>query len=593
MSAKPQTTAQHAPAQSVVGLMLLTGLAVWATVQFGPVLHGGQLQLLPAMSAAVAALGGLRLVVVCLNLLARFLDWHSSHTATGKEGTARWGTLKDLRGELAAKDEGPFWGALVDEPKRGLFIDFSSNAYVIGPSGVGKGHTAVIPMILTIKASKIITDFKPELLMVCKKALEEMGQRVIVLNPFGLYEDRVGPTENLNPLDIVCDDLFHCGGLRDIFSDSKDLAMQLHAEPVNSEGDNKFFRSGTRKLIALASIIECMFNGYDATLGDVSRLLEDRQAIEDELRAIVGVDVNGKPHPNGPLALEAADWAQGQPPADVRLFLKTLRGRANGLLKLISKGDGRTYDSFAEGAEQSLAQFGFGRLSSALGRSTFNFDDIKSGKQVINVFLEGDASRTEATEEYFGLMQWYMQLKLKRHPNKDVPVYQINDEASNYKVYGLVALKTWGRGFGIRTIEFFQNFAAYAAKHGDHAVEVLNSEAEIKLILPGQRSPSTIKDIAEGLGSESVMMASLTAGAPGQGLQENLSESARPLATEDEIRRSQHGILIVRQHYAFEQVPVSYSEIDPLRDLADINPHHNKPFLQKVKLKLKGWRKHQ
>jgi type IV secretion system protein VirD4 len=87
------------------------------------------------------------------------------------------------------------------------------------------------------------------------------------------------------------------------------------------------------------------------------------------------------------------------------------------------------------------------------------------------------------------------------------------------------------------------------------------------------------------------MAASLSAGQEGSGLQENMSESARPLATEDEIRRSEHGILIVRQHYPFQQVPVSYSEIDPLRNMADINPHHGKPFLKKVKLKLNGWRK--
>ncbi|CAA0099543.1 Protein VirD4 [Halioglobus japonicus] len=588
MQSKPQPASPSS--QSVMGLLMVTGLAVWATLQLGPVLVGGDIQPLPAFTAGLAVLGALRLVVALLNQLARLLDWRASHTATGKEGTARWGTLKDLRDELASKDEGPFWGTLVDKPNRGLFIPFSSNAYVIGPSGVGKGHTAVVPMILTIMESKIITDFKPELLMICKKALEAMGQVVVPLNPFGKYEDRVGPTECLNPLDVITDDLFRPGGLRDIFGDARDMAMQLHGEPVKGEGENKFFRSGTRKLITMASLINCMFDGYDATLGDVSRLLEDRDAFENELRAIVGVDMKGNPHPNGPLVLESADWAIDQPPNDVRAFVKTLRGRAKGLLALMCKGDGRTYDSFAEGAEQSLAQFGFGRLSSSLGRSTFDFDEIKSGKRAVNVFLVGDASRTEATEDYFGLMQWYMQLKLKRHPNKDVPVYQINDEASNYSVYGLVALKTWGRGFGIRTIEFFQNFAAYGEKHGDHAVDVLNSEAEIKLILPGQRSASTIKQIAEVLGNDSVMTASLSAGQDDSGLHEHMSESARPLATEDEIRRSAHGTLIVRQHYPFQQVPVSYSEINPLRDLADINPHHGVPFLKKVKLKLKGWR---
>ena len=586
----PKSQPQLESAPNLAGLMLITGLMGWATLQLGPLFVGGQIQILPAVTGAVAAMGALRVVVACLNLLARFLDWRSSHSATGKEGTARWGKFKDLKSELSAKDEGPFWGVLPDKPSSGLFLEFSSNAYVLGPSGVGKGHTAVVNMILMIKESKIITDFKPELLCICKKALENMGQRVVALNPFGMYVDRVGETESLNPLDTLTDDLYRRGGLRDIFSDAAELAMQLHSEPVQNEGENKFFRSGTRKLIGIGNIIECMFNAYDATLGDVSRLIENRTEFEDNLRLIVGVDIHDKPHPDGPLPFEIADWAENHDEADVREFLKTLRGRARGLLKLMSGNESRTYDSFAEGAEQSLSPFGFGNLSSALGRSTFNFDDIKNGDGAMNIFIVGDSSRTESTEAFFGLMQWYMQLKLKRHPNKDVPVYQVNDEASAYKVYGLVALKTWGRSFGIRTIEFFQNFSAYSDKHGENSVDVLNSEAEIKLFLPGQRLPSTIKQIAEILGDQSVMVSGLSTEKENGGLREQMSESARPLATEDEIRRTEHGILIVRRHFPFEQVPVSYSEIDPLRNLADINPHHSKPFLQKVKLKLRGWR---
>lgn len=580
---------QPAPNSNLAGLMLITGLMGWATLQLGPLYIGGQIQILPAVTGAVAAMGALRLIVACLNLLARFLDWRSSHSATGKEGTARWGKFKNLKSELSAKDEGPFWGVLPDNPKQGLFLEFSSNAYVIGPSGSGKGHTSVVNMILTIMASKIITDFKPELLCICKKALEAMGQRVIGLNPFGKYVDRVGKTDCLNPLDVISDDFYSPGGLKNIFGDARELAMQLHPEPTQDEGDNKYFRSGSRKLIAMGSIIECMFNGYDATLSDVSLLVEDRQNFEDNLRSIVGVDITSKPHPDGPMAFEIAEWAENHDEAEVAAFLRTFRARARGILKLMSGQESRTYDSFSEGAEQSLTPFGYGNLSSALGRSTFDFNDIKSGDGALNIFIVGDASRSEDTELFFGLMQWYMQLKLKRHPNKDVPVYQINDEAANYSVYGLVALKSWGRGFGIRTIEFFQNYAAYGHKHGEHAVEVLRSEAEIVLILPGQRAASTKKQVSEELGNQSVMSASLSLDKESGALHEQLSESARPLATEDEIRRSKRGILIVRDHLPFEQIPVSYSEIDPLRVMVDINPHHPEPYLQKVKLKLKGW----
>ncbi len=441
-------------------------------------------------------------------------------------------------------------------------------------------------MVLSILASKIVTDFKPELLCICKRALEAMGQRVVALNPFGKYERIVGKTDRLNPLDVLVDDLHRQGGLKDFLDNGKELTMQLYREPAESKGDDKFWRSGSRKLIAMGANVECMINEYDATLADVSRLIEDRQTFEDNLRLIIGVDADGNPLPEGPLPFERSEWAQRHDPAELAEFLKTIRARAAGILKLMTGTETKTYDSFAEGAEQALQPFSFGRLSSALGRSSFDFDAIKNGKKPLNVFLVGDASRTEATESYFGLMQWYMQLKLKRHPRKDVPVYLINDEASNYSAYGLVSLMTWARGFGIRTIQYFQNFSAYAEKHGKHAVEVLDSESEIKLFMPGQRADSTLKKIVELLGRQSIMEARLSVDQERGGLREDMSECGRSLATEDEVRRSSYGILIVRQQLPFLQKPVSYSEVHPWRDMIDINPHHGKPFRKKVKLRV-------
>lgn len=571
-----------------VGLVLLTGLLGWGALQTGPILIGGGLQLVPATLALVAFSGALRLTGEMLFFLADLADWLGARRASGKEGTARWGRLQDLKKELAKTPSGPFWGVLAGAPGRGLFIAFDSNAYVIGPSGAGKGHTAVVPMILSIRAAKIITDFKPELVVICQRALEAMGQSVIVLNPFGLYTDRIGETASLNPLDVLADDLLRAGGLRDFFEDAGELAMQLYPEPAQAKGDDQFWRAGTRKLIAFALVLECLINGHEATLSDAARLIEDRQKLEDNLRLILGIDRDGQPLAEGPLALESADWAERHDPEELREFLAAFRARAGGLLKLMSAGESKTFDSFAEGAEQALSIYAFGRLSAALGRSSFDFDAIKDGKTILNIFIVGDASRTEATGKFFGLMQFYMQLKLKRHARKDVPVYLINDEAANYAVYGLVPLMTWARSFGIRLIQVVQNFAAYEDRHGKHAAQVLNSEAEIKLFLPGQRAESTIKTIVELLGRQSVMVARLSADKAGAGLREDMSESARPLMTEDELRRSPDGILIVRQHPPFLQRPVSYAAIHPWRGWVDPNPHHgDKPFLRKVALKLK------
>lgn len=563
----------------------ITGLSGYAALHMGPIEQFGELQALPLAVNTFAAITALRLSAECLIRVAGALDWVSAHRGTGKSGTARWAKHRELKKEFCREDAGPFWGISAKEKKK-IFADFVSNAYVIGPSGSGKGHTEVINLIFLIRHSKVIIDFKPELAMVCKKGLEKLGQRVICINPFGLYTDIIGPTANLNILGVINDSLNTPGALRNVLGDTHELTMQLYEDPQGGANDNQYFRNGTRKLLAIGSVTDCMLYGTNANLCNVALLMDDRNAFELRLRSIAGVDFNNKPDPEGPHMFELSDWAEHHEEAELDAFLKTVRARARSLLKSMSD-NAKTFGSFLEGAQQALEPYGFGQLSSCMGRSSFDVDDLKNSGAPLNIFIVGDASRSDATEKFFGLMQWYLQLKLKRHPRKDAPVYFINDEASNYTIYGLISLMTWARAFSIRTIQIFQSFSAYAMRHGPDSVEVLNSESEIKLFLPGQRSSSTLDQIVEIVGEQSLMVPGLSPEKDGSGMQESMSESGRPLMTKDEARRTKFGILIIRDQRPLLTTPVSYSEIKPLRTLAEINPHHGKPFLKRVKLKLK------
>jgi type IV secretion system protein VirD4 len=88
------------------------------------------------------------------------------------------------------------------------------------------------------------------------------------------------------------------------------------------------------------------------------------------------------------------------------------------------------------------------------------------------------------------------------------------------------------------------------------------------------------------LGDQTVMATGTSRAIDQFGLNENLSEAARPLATPDEIRRMQQGILFVRQCRPILFEPVSYAEIEPWRSQVGINPFHGKPFRKKIKLRL-------
>ena len=158
-----------------ISMVIITALLIWVALEFGPVLDDGEIRILPAIAAVLAAMGCINLLIALLSMAVRIVDYASAHSASGKEGTAMWERFKAIKKDLLPGDVGPFWGVAKDKSRKGLFIDFSSNAFVVGPSGSGKGHTSVVPMILSIMHSKIITDFKPELLCICQKGARRDG----------------------------------------------------------------------------------------------------------------------------------------------------------------------------------------------------------------------------------------------------------------------------------------------------------------------------------------------------------------------------------------------------------------------------------
>lgn len=565
--------------------IIITGLLCWAAYYNSPLITDGEIKPIAAGFYSLAALGCLGLLQTILITIAQLLEWVSAHQASGKEGTAKWASFKDMKSELVFSQQAPFWGLLKERKNRPLFIDFASNAMTIAPAGSGKGIATVVPNALSIHNSKVFVDFKGELICILKQALEARGEKVYCLNPANVFQEMIGEAAGYNPLDIIVDDLHRSGGLRDIADDLRELTAQILPEPTQTESDNSYWREGSRRIIADVILLEAMIESYDANLSSVALLIEDRNELEYNLRWIVGVDLEGKPLEGGALPIEQTDWAQNHEPEDITAFAKLVRSRAANLLALMCNLDSKTFDSFVSGSQQALAPYAFGRLASSMQKSTFKMDELKSSESPVNLFIVADASRPEAFKPWIGLIQWCALTAIKRHANKSQPVYFIMDECTNYKINGLESLLTWGRGFGLRLHLIFQDLSAFERVYGKNALETLLSECEIKQFLPGQRSPKTLEIITKMLGNQSVMAANLSG--QEKGLRESTSESARPLMTADEIRRSSYGLLLVRRKAPALIEPISYAEIHPYRAQVGINPFHGKPFLKKVRLKLR------
>jgi type IV secretion system protein VirD4 len=72
----------------------------------------------------------------------------------------------------------------------------------VAPTGAGKGVGAIIPALLTYPGSVIVTDIKGENYQVTARRRREMGQRVVVLDPFSLVTPK-DKGDRLNPFDLL------------------------------------------------------------------------------------------------------------------------------------------------------------------------------------------------------------------------------------------------------------------------------------------------------------------------------------------------------------------------------------------------------
>ena len=565
-------------------LLIILGLLAWGSHQAGPPYIGGELQWLPAILYVFTTLFALRVIIQLLNYLAIFFEWLSAHKSTGKGGTAKWGTYKDLKDVVCKEEVGPFHGRTADT-KKPLFIDFESNSLTVGPAGSGKGIYSVITNALSIRKSKVINDFKGELSCILKKPLEERNEKVRILNPGRIWHEILGDGDCYNPLDIIAVDLERPEGLLDVPDDLKEINNQLLPEPADSKDNDSYWRDGARKCIGIAMLIECIVEGRDALLMSVALMVDDREALERNLRWVVGIDLDGEPLPDGPMPIEKCTWAQVHGVQELAEFIRWLRGQCKSILDLMRGGESKTFDSFLSAAQLSISAFSFGTLSRSLRRSTFNLSDLKDVNNPTTLLIVIDPSKLETYSKYIGLIQWCVLTEIKRHPDKDCPVYFLMDEAANFKIFDLEGLLTWARGYGARLKIYLQNFTAFEKRYGKTIVETLLSETQIKEFLPGQKSPKTLKIISYILGEQSVMSSGFSQSEAEY--KESTNESARLLLKPDEVRRLKNGILIVNDLPPVLTEPVSYAEIEPWRKQADINPFHKKPFLKKVKIRLR------
>ena len=79
-----------------------------------------------------------------------------------------------------------------------IWLDGEGHLITIAPTGAGKGRGGLIPNLLTYEGPAIVIDPKGEACRVTARRRREMGQKVHIIDPFGVVTEN---TDSLNPMD--------------------------------------------------------------------------------------------------------------------------------------------------------------------------------------------------------------------------------------------------------------------------------------------------------------------------------------------------------------------------------------------------------
>jgi type IV secretion system protein VirD4 len=568
----------------------IIGAGAWYAMDtLGPVMVGGQVNWPSAIAGGILGISAISGAAEIFYLLADGIDHWIARTPTGLKASAGLAkSLREIKHDLLPYGMGPYWGSFKG---KAVIAPYESSSYTIGPSGSGKTTRVVIPMILALKnVDKVVVDFKSELFPQLAVELRRRGENVIAVDLGNVFPERVGTSGEYNATERIADLFCQAGGLAEISDIVSQMCLQLLMEPANAGGDDKHWRDGSRECMLLAITQSVLVYGKEAHIGHANQLINDKQAFLREMQWVCGTLMGSNGEKQPPMPIERSPWIELHAPTELADFMAWYRGKASAMADLLAARDSKAAEGFLSGAQLALAPFNITtRASKVTRRSTFRFAELKEGKKPTTVFIMLDPNKAEAQAPVLGLIQWAMLYEIKRHPNKERPVYLIADEATNIPWSGLGSLMTWCRAYGLHLHLIFQNFFAFKQAHGEDTLQILLSECEIAQVLPGIRNQETLEMLEKMLGNCPVVGRNYNTGKDsGIGIASTgYSETERPVMTADEISRCTHGLLRIRQNRWMPIDLPSVAEIADWRKKLAGNPFHgNKPYLKRVKLRI-------
>lgn len=483
--------------------------------------------------AALTAAGRLR------QMIEEERKIEAANTPSGNFGSARFASARDAAAAGLHDPRGLFLGVHEGEM---IFHNGKAHLLTVAPARTGKGISVVTPNLLHWQGSVFVTDPKGELAgMTARHRAETLGQKVCILNPWGLHGL---PQHRFNPLAVLVD-LYDDPALRrSLTGEVRDLALQLVPEP-ESDAKNRFFREGSRKLLR-ALMLHLATRGQRArcTLPELWRILQSTARMEDALADMAGADAL-----DGVVADLAEDLAR------------------------LMASNPEQFGDFREGAVQAVDIFEpAGWLADSVSASDFSFEELKQGAATIYLVIPQDEIKTHGA--WLGLLARQAIDAVARQQGNS-PVLFLLDEASNMgRIHNLTESLTALPGLGVRVWMIVQELAELRRVYGREATATILSQSEVVQYFAVQNH-DLAKDISAALGTRTVITHSINLGRTiEENAGESRSETARPLMSPDEIRQlpREAQILFVQNNPPVLALRVPFWEVAPWQDWADPNP---------------------
>ncbi|MBL8827193.1 MAG: type IV secretory system conjugative DNA transfer family protein, partial [Planctomycetaceae bacterium] len=317
-----------------------------------------------------------------------------------------------------------FHAECADDPLVGEPVTYDGREHLltIAPTGAGKGRNCIIPTLLRFNGTTIVVDPKGEHYATTHRYREQLGHRVVRLDPFGITG---GPTDALNPLDVF--DLVRA----DVETDAQTMASILSAG-LRFQKD-PFWDQAAMGLISGVIAYLAGTPGVDKQDRNLGKVCEMLQSDDTVYNLAVLLDTVGSKMPK--LAYR-----------EISSFLQ--------------QAEKETRPSILGTAVNYIKAFGSEQVGRTLRNSTFKLRDVVDSKP-LTIYLVIPPDRMDSHKALIRLwVATLLKAVLSRQHQPLQPTLFLLDEVAQLEHFALLEhAVAIGRGFGLCCWMYLQDLA--------------------------------------------------------------------------------------------------------------------------------------